>query len=202
MRILKENEMLNEWKPIPGYGGKYEASFLGHIRRIYKTKSPRIMSQYEKSGERRGSRKLFVKLTRDGEDPREVNVAQIIYKTYTGEIPEGHVVIHKNGCFSDNCINNLMIVSRKELGQKYGIMSRKKSVVKISAYGEAVEVYYSAREAARKNYMSYQTVIDRCNGVVKKSIAPDGFDYAWEDSVISTKKAMERIRKENKDSVR
>lgn len=185
--------MLNEWKPIPGYDGKYEASFFGHIRRMYKTRPPKILSQYEKKGDRPGSRKLFIKLTKDGEAGKDVNVAQIIYITHVGPIPDGFSVVHKNGSFMDNNVNNLKLLSKKELGSRYGVMSKKKSVVKISEDGEEVEIYYSAREAARKNFMSYQTIIDRCNGKVKKRAAPDGFDYAWEDSAISIRKAKERL---------
>lgn len=44
-----------------------------------------------------------------------------------------------------------------------------------------MEVYSSAREAARRNFMSYQTVIDLCNGKVKRGKAPDGFVYEWDD---------------------
>lgn len=188
--------MLNEWKPIPGYGGKYEASFFGHIRRIYKTRPPKILSQYERRGSQRGSRKLFVKLTKDGENGKEVNVAQIIYITHIGPIPEGFIVVHKNGSFLDNVASNLKLMSCVEAGRKYGALSKKKCVVKISPDGEEVDFYYSAREAARKNFMSYQTIIDRCNGVVKKSVAPDGFDYAWEDSTTSIRKAKERLKKQ------
>lgn len=185
--------MFNEWKPIPGYDGKYEASFFGQIRRTYKTKPPKILSQHERPGKQSGSRKLFVKLKKSGESGKEINVAQMIYITHMGEIPEGYVVVHKNGSFSDNEVNNLKLMSKQELGRKYGAMSKKKSVVKISLDGEEVDFYCSAREAARKNFMSYQTIIDRCNGNVKKSIAPDGFDYAWEDSAISIKKAKKRL---------
>jgi len=192
--------MLNEWKPIPGYGGKYEASFFGKIRRTYRTKPPKILSQYERTKKQCGSRKLFVKLTKDGESGKEINVAQIIYITHVGVIPKGYVVVHKNGSFLDNEANNLKLMSQQELGQKYGAMSRKKSVVKISLDGEEVAFYCSAREAARKNFMSYQTIIDRCNGIVKKSIAPDGFDYAWEDSAISIKKAKERLKARKKQT--
>lgn len=184
-----------EWKAIPGYGGKYEASFFGEVRRIYKTKPPKVLSQYEKTGNRQGSRKLYVKLTKDGESGKEVNVAQVIYITHVGEIPEGCVVTHKNGMFTDNAANNLEALSRREVGRKYGVKSKKQSVVKISPEGEEVEIYYSAREAARKNFMSYQTIIDRCNGLVKKSAAPDGFDYAWEDSAVSIRKAKERLKR-------
>ncbi len=188
--------MLNEWKPILGYGGKYEASFFGHIRRIYKTRPPKILSQYEKHGGQRGSRKLFVKLTKDGETGKEANVAQIIHITHIGPIPEGFIVVHKNGSFLDNTASNLKLMSRVEVGRRYGASSKKKCVVKISPDGEEVDFYYSAREAARKNFMSYQTIIDRCNGVVKKSVAPDGFDYAWEDSAASIRKAKERLKKQ------
>lgn len=135
-----------------------------------------------------------MKLTKDGEAGKDVNVAQVVYLTHVGPIPEGYIVVHKNGLFTDNAANNLELMSRREVGVKYGVRAKKQSVVKISPDGEEVEIYFSAREAARRNYMSYQTVIDRCNGLVKKSAAPDGFDYAWEDSAVSVRKAKERLK--------
>lgn len=193
--------MLNEWRPVPGYGGKYEASFLGQIRRIYKTKPPKVLSQYERKHQK-GSRRLYVKMTKDGETGKDVCVAQVIYTTWKGPIPEGYIVYHKNGCFMDNIATNLEIASRKIIGRKTGARSRKKSVVKISAGGEYVDVYFSAREAGRQNFMSYQTIIDRCNGLVKKRPAPDGFDYAWEDNKTSVRKALERLGCKNGTSVK
>lgn len=190
--------MLNEWRPIPGYGGKYEASFNGEIRRIYKTKPPRILSQYEKRNQR-GSRKLWVKLTKDGESGKEVNVAQIVFLSWKGPIPNGMIVYHKNNLFSDNIATNLELMTRKELGEKTGSKSRKQSVLKIDESGEVVDAYCSAREAGRQNYMSYQAIIDRCNGLVKKRPAPDGFDYAWEDSKVSIRRALERLGANKKE---
>jgi hypothetical protein len=46
---------------------------------------------------------------------------------------------------------------------------------------EAIEFYPSARQAAKMNHMSYQTVMDRCNGNVKKEIAPYGYFYVWDE---------------------
>lgn len=46
--------------------------------------------------------------------------------------------------------------------------------------GEIVAVYPSARAAARENHMSYQTVLDRCNGKVKQPFALDGHTYQFE----------------------
>ena len=69
--------------------------------------------------------------------------------------------------------------------------------MKIDGTGEIVEVYSSAREAAKQNFMSYQTVIDRCNGKCKSAFAPDGYAYAWEDKEISMRNAIRKIELAN-----
>ena len=94
-------------------------------------------------------------------------------------------------------MNNIAYISKKELGKKTGAQSRRQPVAKISSDGEIVETYTSAREAARQNYMSYQTVIDRCNGKCKSAFAPDGFAYAWDDSEVSMKHAIRKIEQHN-----
>ena len=38
-----------------------------------------------------------------------------------------------------------------------------------------------ARQAAKENYLSYQTVMDRCNGKIKKPFALDGHTYQWDE---------------------
>ena len=48
----------------------------------------------------------------------------------------------------------------------------------------------SAREAAKANHMSYQTVLDRCNGKVKNPYALDGFTYRFEDAGPGRKKTV------------
>ena len=63
--------------------------------------------------------------------------------------------------------------------------------------GLIVDVYSSARKAARENYMSYQTIMDRCNGKCKSAFAPDGYAYAWEDSEVSMKHALNKIFSQN-----
>ena len=44
--------------------------------------------------------------------------------------------------------------------------------------------------------MSYQTVIDRCNGKCKSAFAPDGYAYAWEDKEVSMRNAISKIEQE------
>lgn len=186
--------MVESWRNIPGYNGKYQVDMEANVRRVYPSGQTRAMTPYHKKMS--GSQRLVVKLTDDDGKAKEVILLQIMAKTFLGPAPDGCVPYHKNGCQSDNYIQNIEYISRKELGKKTGSKSRRQSVVKIDLLGEIVDVYSSAREAARKNYMSYQTIIDRCNGKCKSAFAPDGYAYAWEDREVSMKHAIRKIEQE------
>ena len=182
--------MIETWKDIPGYDGKYQADTEGNVRRVYESGKTRLMTPYHKK--MRGSQRLVVKLTIDSKSKEEI-LLQLIARTFLGEPPKGCVPYHRNGCQSDNYVNNIAYISRKELGKKTGKRSRSMAVVKIDASGEVVDVYSSAREAGRKNFMSYQTIIDRCNRKCKSAFAPDGYAYAWEDKEVSMRNAISKI---------
>ena len=182
--------MVGTWTDIPGYGGKYQVDKEGNVRRVYLSGRTRALSPYH--GKMSGSQRLVVKLTRDGK-PKEEVLMQLVALTFLGPPPQGHVPYHKNGCQSDNYLNNIAYISSRELGLLTGAKSRRRPVAKIDRDGYLVEVYPSAREAARRNYMSYQTVMDRCNGKAKGAFAPDGYAYAWDDSEVSIRRAMRKI---------
>lgn len=182
--------MIETWKDIPGYDGKYQADTEGNVRRVYKGGKTRLMHPYHKKMS--GSQRLVVKLTRNGRSKEEI-LLQIIARTFLGEPPKGCVPYHRNGCQSDNYVNNIAYINRQELGKKTGKRSRSMAVVKIDLNGEIADVYASAREAGRKNFMSYQTIIDRCNGKCKSAFAPDGYAYAWEDKEVSMRRAIRKI---------
>lgn len=186
--------MIETWTNIPGYSGKYQVDTEGNIRRVYKSGKTRLMTPYRKKMS--GSQRFVVKLTRDGK-PKEEILVQIMAKTFLWNPPPGCVPYHKNGCQSDNYIQNIAYISRKELGKLTGRNSRRQPVAKIDSSGQIIEVYSSARECARKNFMSYQTVIDRCNGKCKSAFAPDGYAYAWEDKEVSMRNAIRKIEREN-----
>jgi len=199
--------MVDVWKDIQGYNGKYQVSYSGQVRRIYKNGKTKILTPYKKAGNsRKISRdRLFVHLTNDDGKDKAIMVHQIVANHFLGRPKLGQVPYHINGCVMDNWASNLEYIDRKKLGQLTGSSSRRQSVVKINPDGELIDCYSSARECARKNYMSYQTIMDRCNAKCKKAFAPDGFEYAWEDSEISMKKAIRRIElskdKENCEEV-
>lgn len=182
--------MLETWKNIPGYNGKYQADREGNIRRVFPSGKTRTMTPYHKKMS--GSQRLVVKLTKDGKS-KEVILLQIIAKTFLGPAPKGCVPYHKNGCQSDNYVQNIAYIDKRKLGKLTGASSRRQPVAKIDQNGEIIDIYSSAREAARQNYMSYQTIIDRCNGKCKSAFAPDGYAYAWEDKEASIRKAIRKI---------
>lgn len=186
--------MVEVWKDIPGYDGRYQADKEGNIRRVFPSGKTRMMSQYHKR--MTGSQRLVVKLTKDGKS-KEETVLNVIARTFLGPIPEGYVPYHKNGCQTENHLNNIAYITRRELGKRTGSASGRRSVVKIDPNGEIVDVYSSAREAARQNYLSRQAVTDRCNGIRKSAFAPDGYAYAWEDSAVSIRNAIRKIEQVN-----
>lgn len=178
------------YRDIPGYGGKYRANTLGDVVRVYRSGRTRAMAPYHKK--MRGSQRLVVKFTADGR-PKEEILLSLMARTFLGPCPPGCVPYHKNGDQLDNCLHNIGYISRAELGRRTGAMSRRQPVAKMDTAGETVEVYPSARAAARENHMSYQTVIDRCNGKCRGAFAPDGYAYAWDDSEVSMRQAMRKI---------
>lgn len=41
--------------------------------------------------------------------------------------------------------------------------------------------------------LSRQAITDRCNGKTKRGPAPDGYEYAWDNSEASRRKAIRRL---------
>ena len=169
----------NWWRDIPGYGGKYRASREGAVQRVYPSGRVRDMTSYKKKSKSARGR-VFVKLTINGK-PRELPLLKVMAKTWHGNRDEGLVPYHKNGIVTDNHADNIGFATKSELGRMTGHKTNgRKSVIKVSEDGEEVEIYRSAREAAKANHMSYQTVLDRCHNRVKKPYALDGHTYQFE----------------------
>lgn len=186
------------WRDIPGYGGKYQASYSGEVRRVFASGKTRAMTPYKKTSAKAKKilrERLFVKLTDSDGKAKEVAVLKIMVATYLGEVPQGKVPYHKNGVVTDNWVSNIGFISRSELGKKTGGISGSKPVIKIDQYGSYIEAYKSARECGGCNHMSYQTVMDYCNLKNKTVIAPDGYIYAWENEK-NIKIHLERLRQQ------
>lgn len=193
-------QQVDVWKNITGFNGKYQVSYSGEVRRVYKSGKTKILAQFKKAGKARKiyRDRLFVHLTDDKGKDFAIMVHQIVARHFLGKPKSGQVPYHKNGCVMDNWASNLEYIDLNKLGEMTGASSRRQPVVKINLDGETVECYSSAREAGRNNFMSYQTIMDRCNGKCKKAFAPDGFEYAWEEKQKSIDQAIRRIEIERK----
>ena len=105
---------------------------------------------------------------------KDIFMKTIIWKTFKGEIPKGYLIAHKNGLKRDNSIYNLYLTKPKDLGIITGHKSKSQKVINRSTG----RIYRSAREAGKKLYCSYQTIMDICNGKTKKPLVDV---YWWDD---------------------
>lgn len=188
MRIKQIRD--NAWYDIPGYDGKYQINYFAKVRRVYKSGKFKILSGYVKSSNGRHVVKL---------NGKERVIMGLMRDTFIGEIPKGYVLYHKNGIITDDILSNIGMATRKELGKLTGTRNNSSfAIVKINSDGDIVDFYKSAREAGRKNFMSYQTINDRVNGKVKSLYAPDGFAYCKEDDR-TINKIIRLIELDNKE---
>ena len=92
------------WRDVPGYGGKYQASDMGHIANTFwhgqkrKNGGRTILTQYKRKP--RGKAKLqsakrYVHLTDLEGNMREFSAAKIMAETFLGPVPAGKVIFHK-----------------------------------------------------------------------------------------------------------
>lgn len=168
-----------EWRQVPGFAGQYQVSFLGEVRRVYKSGKTRMMTPYKRQKPKGRSSAFYVKLSDGKWHGKDVAVAHLVAAVWLGGVPEGMVTYHKNGDTKDNRVSNIGFIKRQELGKLTGALSGCMPVAKINKSGEVVALYPSARQAAKKNHMRDQTILDRCHKRVKKEFALDGFSYRF-----------------------
>lgn len=172
-----------KWRDIPGFGGLYQASTEGRIRKVWpKSGKTTIMCGYQRSRGNNSQRLAQrVHLVKPDGKRVERTIISIVADTFFS-VPGGKIAIHRNGLKSDNSVSNIEFVTRYELGKRFGSESKRRPVIKIDQSGEIIACYTSAREAAKDNYISYQSVMDRCNRVIKNEYALDGCTYRWDDN--------------------
>lgn len=142
---------MEEWRPVPGYDGIYEASSLGRIRtapgkttsnarypiRVWKS---RIMKfKHPHKSKRHDAR---VSLWREGKQ-KDYLVARVIAMSWHGVPDDGMTVNHINGNYLDNRPENLEWISLRENiqhGFQTGLYSSiQKGVVLYADSGEFIE---------------------------------------------------------------
>lgn len=158
---------------IKGYADRYCIDIHGNVYRKRK-KGLVKLTPYLKNG-------VYCVGLVDGGGRKKLHTLNTLMKTnyFHCDSPD-FGMYHKNGLEADCSYWNLRLVHKKELGKLTGGQSRSQSVLMLDeSTGEIISIYPSARKAASHNYCSYQTIIDRCNGKVRKSLI-SGVKFLWE----------------------
>lgn len=162
-----------EWRRVPGYA-EYEVSDRGEVRRI-RTRYGRPTGKPMHPVLQGGRTKVCLC---SGNQHHSYGVGRLVWRAFRGEIPQGMVVIHLDGCKYNNQLDNLRLIRRSEMAPAANLS--RKPVIKMSAYGEILAIYPSAKEAAADNYMSKSSIQTRCRGVNKRP-DPDGCIYRYDE---------------------
>ena len=108
-----------EWRPVPGYEGYYEASDLGRVRSMgQRSRTGTIWGEpfILKPQLRRNNKYWTVDLYRDSRrKPRKLH--SIIAEVFHGERPPGMEVCHRNDNKADNRAENLYYGTHSQNGQ-------------------------------------------------------------------------------------
>lgn len=177
------------WRDIPGTDGKYQASRAGDIRHVWPSGMTSLLRPYLLHSEchKRKRYRLHVHLRVGGKD-KVRGVLGLVAAAWKGKPPEGMIWHHANGNVFDNSVGNIQPITHQELGRKSGGKSTRRSVEMIDREGNVVSLFVSARAAARENHMSYQAVIDRCHGKIKKPFELMGYTFRYEDGAPGRRK--------------
>ena len=98
-----------EWRPIPGYGWRYEVSNLGRVRSWVQTGrwGKRLTSPKELSGRPDRKGYLQVNLALPDRGGKNHPIHRLVGDAFLGPPPQGLVTCHTNGIKTDNRAENL-----------------------------------------------------------------------------------------------
>ncbi len=107
---MSSAELTEEWRPIPGYEGIYEASSLGRIRSIDRivvdNRNTRLFKGKIRNPQLNKGGYYLVSLSKNGV-PKMLLVHRQIMLTFVGEPGPDQVCCHNNGDRTDNRLENL-----------------------------------------------------------------------------------------------
>lgn len=121
-----------EWEQAEGFS-KYLISTDGQV---YSIERDKIISQYDN-----GCGYLQVVIRNDNGEAKSMRVHRLVYMAHKGEIPKGLEINHKDECKTNNCIDNLELVTRAE-NNNYGTHNQRisKSMKRYRAKQRAMAV--------------------------------------------------------------
>lgn len=148
-------------------------SNMGRVKRIYANKKERILKPYL----RKGIPPYFIKVHK-----KEIKVAQVVWRAFYGDYDTTRYSLIHKGLKTDDRLVNLALLPKHEAGSLFGSRSRRRGIYKVDPIdGSVLAFYNSSRDAAAKEYCSYQTILDSCNRKTRKNAT--GYIFVWSEVI-------------------
>ena len=166
------------WKDIPNFEGQYQASNYGRIK-SHKFGKEKILKLRKTIWGY-----LVVGLYKNGKQITYF-VHRLVWSAFHGEIPEGYEINHKDEDKTNNRLDNLELVTRKE-NNNYGTRNERaaktqtnrkdlsKPVFQYTLEGELVKEWESQKEVERQLGYLQSNISNCCLGKQKQS-----YNYIW-----------------------
>lgn len=164
----------SDWVEITGYRFRYRINREAVVQKELESGKWYTLRAYIS-----GRSRACVKMRTEDNRKVDVPVVWLMADAFMGGRRPGYNIIHRNGAKLDCALVNLAFASKQATG-KISSGNRRKAVMKVDRSGQVVAIYPSAREAARRNYISQNSIWARCVGKVKDPYRLDGYDYRYD----------------------
>ena len=174
---MKENNIQETWKDIPGYEGLYKVSNTGKVKSMNYRHSdvPRILATLDNGyGYRR------VRLYNVNKKYKYYYVHRLVWEAFMGSIPEGLQINHLNENKADNRLENLSLCTPKD-NNNYGTRNKRaseklcKRIQMIDKNNNILKTFNSLKEAAQFLNIKSHGNISKCLHGKRKS----AYRYKW-----------------------
>lgn len=176
------------WKPIDGYCWPYQINEDGKVQKldggVWVDLKPYIA----------GRNRACVKMRTIDNRKIDVPIVWLMADAFMGGRRPGFCITHKDGSKLNCAWWNLEFKSRQECG-KLSSGNRRKTVLKIDREGNVVAIYRSTHEAAKKEYVSQNSISARCLGHIQNPFELTGYNYQYEDAPQSRPTKKKELQK-------
>ena len=170
---MKENNIQEIWKDIPGYEGLYQASNLGRIRSFKRNKVRILKNRRKRDGY------YIVDLCRN-KVAKSLHLHRLVWITFNGTISEGLQINHKDENKSNNSLANLELVTPSQ-NTNYGTRNKRvsekncKRIQMLDKNNNTLKTFNSLKEAAQfLNIKSCSNISSCLHGLYKSA-----YGYKW-----------------------
>lgn len=164
------------WREIPGFGGLYQASSEGRIRRMLPDGKHRQVSIMPDCGST--GKQYMVNLNVKGHRTSRTVLRLVAMAFFPAERVAGSIVVHRNGLHSDNSVWNVKLLTPSENGRCHGD-SRRRAVCMVDSTGAVIEFFPSIRAACDATGLAKKTICRHCDNRKNRGL-PGGISFRWD----------------------